>query len=135
MTQRKNFVGRSNHGFACERCGAQVHPLARGGYRNHCPACLWSKHVDIVPGDRAASCQGPMEPVAVEADSKRAWMIVHRCTRCGEVRRNRTALDDSRQPDNFEALLRVTREVVPKAREAGQLRGPNLKPLRLRRRP
>ena len=37
--------------FICENCGRKVEPL---GYscRNHCPYCLYSKHVDINPGDR-----------------------------------------------------------------------------------
>jgi hypothetical protein len=42
-----------NQGFTCENCGASVAPLSNGSYRNHCPACLLSKHVDILPGDRA----------------------------------------------------------------------------------
>ena len=31
-------------------------------YTNHCPRCLYSKHVDINPGDRAEQCDGMMEP-------------------------------------------------------------------------
>ena len=109
MTQRKNFVGRTNYGFVCERCNEQVLPLARGGFRNHCPRCLWSKHVDRVPGDRAESCGGLMEPIGIESDAKRGWMIVHRCVRCGFTRRNRAALDDPRQADEFEVLVGVAR--------------------------
>ena len=107
MSQRKNFVGRTNDGFVCEHCGINVSPLAGGGFRNHCPRCLWSKHVDGVPGDRESACHGLMEPVRVEADAKRAWVIVHRCMRCGLVRRNRAALNDPRQPDEFDAILAV----------------------------
>jgi DNA-directed RNA polymerase subunit RPC12/RpoP len=109
VTQRKNFLGRTNRGFACEHCGAEVLPLARGGFRNHCPHCLWSKHVDRVPGDRAESCCGLMPPVGVESDAKRGWMIVLRCLRCGFTRRSRAALADPRQPDDFEAMLAVAR--------------------------
>jgi len=109
VTRRKNFIGRTNDGFVCERCGMQVVPLARGGFRNHCPGCLWSKHVDCVPGDREAECRGLMEPLGVERDAKRGWMVVHRCVGCGMVRRNRAALDDPRQPDDFEAVLEVAR--------------------------
>ena len=106
MTQRTNFVGRTNEGFTCGRCGLQVQPLA-GGFRNHCPGCLWSKHVDVVPGDREAHCGGLMAPTRVEADARRGWMIVHRCVRCGATRRNRAALDDRHQPDGFDALVGV----------------------------
>ena len=37
--------------FVCENCGKEVKKL---GYscRNHCPECLYSKHVDKNPGDR-----------------------------------------------------------------------------------
>ena len=36
--------------FICENCGKKVGKL---GYscRNHCPYCLYSKHVDKNPGD------------------------------------------------------------------------------------
>jgi DNA-directed RNA polymerase subunit RPC12/RpoP len=105
MTRRANFVGGTNHGFVCARCGAQVFPLLRGGFRNHCPRCLWSRHVDRIPGDRANACAGLMEPVGVESDAKRTWMLVHRCVRCGATRRNRVALTDPRQPDDFEAVV------------------------------
>jgi len=46
-----------------------------------------------------------MECAAVEHDARRGWMLVHRCTRCGAIRRNKAALDDPAQPDAFEELL------------------------------
>ncbi len=110
MTQRTNFVGRTNEGFLCAHCGAEVLPLTGGGFRNHCPRCLWSKHVDVVPGDRQAACRGLMRPVRVEPDAKRGWMIVHECTRCGAVRRNRAALADRQQTDDYDAMLAVARQ-------------------------
>jgi hypothetical protein len=105
----RKFRFSRNEGFPCENCGLEVQPLANGSCRNHCPRCLSSKHVDHVPGDRASRCGGLMECVAVESDARRGWMLVHRCTLCGSVRRNRAALDDARQPDDFMALLRVAR--------------------------
>jgi len=84
--------------FVCEVCGLAVQGT---GYTNHCPRCLWSKHVDIYPGDRAAACHGLMQPIAVETAGD-GYIIVHRCTRCGVVRRNKAAAND-----DFEALLRV----------------------------
>lgn len=95
----------SNQGFTCDSCGAHVAPLANGSYRNHCPHCLHSRHVDVNPGDRANPCGGLLEPVAVEHSGKKGWLIVHRCQRCGEVRRNRAALDDPAMPDDFDALV------------------------------
>ena len=107
--RRRRFREVRNEGFLCEHCGEQVRPLAGGSCRNHCPHCLWSKHADDVPGDRASRCGGMMEPVAVQADARRGWMVVHRCTRCRAVRRNKAALGDPAQPDRFDALLRVAR--------------------------
>ena len=99
-----------NKGFVCEHCRAHVRPLGQGSCRNHCPHCLWSKHVDEVPGDRASACGGMMECVAVEQDGRRGWMLAHECTRCGDIRRNRAALDDPVQPDDFDALVRVVED-------------------------
>ena len=44
-----------DEGFICENCGKEVTPA---GYtsRDHCPYCLYSKHVDINPGDRQNTC-------------------------------------------------------------------------------
>jgi len=106
---RRRFRQARNEGFVCEHCGGKVRPLSNGSCRNHCPRCLWSKHVDDVPGDRASFCGGMMEPVAVQSDSRRGWMIVHKCTRCGELRRNRAATDDPRQPDDVGALVELAR--------------------------
>ena len=114
---RRRFRCVRNEGFACEHCGSRVEPLANGPCRNHCPECLWSKHVDDVPGDRASRCGGMMECVAVEQDARRGWMLVHRCTRCGAMRRNRAALDDPRQPDRVDALARVARNGCHKRRK------------------
>lgn len=55
-----------NDNFTCRNCGWMVTPLGAGtSHRNHCPNCLYSVHLDIEPGDRAADCGGLMEPVAV----------------------------------------------------------------------
>lgn len=81
-------------------------PLTNGSYRNHCPACLYSKHVDIVPGDRAATCRGRMRPLRLEHRSGKGQVVVHRCLRCGYVRANRVAVDTV-QPDQIEALARL----------------------------
>lgn len=64
-------------------------------HRNHCPACLWSRHVDERPGDRAADCGSGMEPIAIAVRGKGEWVIIHRCTGCGELDANRSAGDDS----------------------------------------
>jgi hypothetical protein len=86
--------------FTCEHCGHQV---KGSGFTNHCPACLWSKHVDINPGDREELCHGLMEPVGVERQ-KDGYRIHFRCTLCGLERWNKSAPED-----DFEALLRIAR--------------------------
>lgn len=79
--------------FECENCGKHVRKL---GYscRNHCPYCLHSKHVDINPGDRAENCKGVLKPVGIETDSKKGYVIVFRCEKCGKIRKNKAAEDD-----------------------------------------
>ncbi len=89
---------RTTEDFVCERCGTSV----RGtGYTNHCPSCLWSKHVDKEPGDRAEQCGGMMEPAALEGSSPE-YRIVHRCEKCGAKRRISVAANDDK-----DALLAV----------------------------
>jgi RNHCP domain len=81
-------------------------PLSNGGYRNHCPACLWSKHVDVRPGDRAATCRGLMRPVRIESRGGKGLAVVHRCEACGFTRPNRIA-DDPGQGDDVDAIIAV----------------------------
>ena len=88
------FIARQEP-FVCERCGADVGTLQTGSYRNHCPRCLWSKHLDEEgPGDRGSPCKGLMEPVGCDFRGAKGWMIVHRCTLCGKIMRNSAACDD-----------------------------------------
>lgn len=83
-----------NTGFFCGHCGRDVARQAGGSFRNHCPHCLHSRHVDVVPGDRAAQCGAVMEPVSVDHSGKKGFVLIHRCTRCGHLDRNRLAPDD-----------------------------------------
>ena len=80
--------------FVCENCGKKVKPL---GYscRNHCPYCLYSKHVDINPGDREENCHGLLKPIDIEISSKKGYMIVFECIKCGAIRKNKMAEDDN----------------------------------------
>lgn len=95
-------------GFTCGHCGGPV-PYAADGtrQRNHCPQCLWSVHLDVRPGDRAAGCGGAMEPIAVWARPGGEWALVHRCEQCGVVRTNRIAGDD-----NEAALMRLAAQAL-----------------------
>ena len=77
--ERKNpiFVDES---FLCGHCGQEV-PLGGVKIRDHCPFCLWGKHLDNVPGDRAAECSGLMQPISLESRSGKVW-IHYTCTQC-----------------------------------------------------
>ncbi|HEX2862967.1 MAG TPA: RNHCP domain-containing protein [Deinococcales bacterium] len=112
MTPRRFLVAGRNEGFTCAHCGAPVPPLVNGSVRNHCPRCLHSLHVDENPGDRASDCGGLLRPVSVEQDGKKDWVIVHRCERCGAVRRNKAALNDP-VPDDWDALVALSRPAQP----------------------
>lgn len=77
----KNFI-RKIENFKCERCGYEV---VGDGYTDHCPKCLWGKHVDLeIPGDRASGCQGMMEPVGVKFQMTNVkFQIKYKCVKCG----------------------------------------------------
>jgi hypothetical protein len=83
--------------FRCRHCRAFVGPTIGGGrHRNHCPACLHSRHVDERrPGDRASDCRATMAPVARFDRPGGEPVIVRRCYGCGLERHNRLAADDS----------------------------------------
>jgi len=106
MQQRKNFIPL-NESFTCENCHKKT-PKASGTFRNHCPFCLYSKHVDDkLPGDRKSNCGGLMQPIKVEKDAKREWMIVHKCLKCQKISRNKIAADDDR-----EKLIQINQEIT-----------------------
>jgi hypothetical protein len=64
--------------------------------------------VDINPGDRANPCRGELEPVRAEPDPKKGFVIIHRCRKCGEIRRNKAALNTENQPDNMSLIIKLT---------------------------
>jgi len=88
---------KNKEDFVCEKCGEKV---KGSGYTNHCPKCLWSKHTDIYPGDREEGCKGMMEPINMEYEGRKIF-IIHECKECGVKKRNRISDDD-----NIEALLK-----------------------------
>ena len=98
---------KNDSGFVCQNCGFEVLPLGYSS-RNHCPKCLCSLHVDVNPGDRASDCGGIMDPISVETDAKKGFIIIHKCRKCGAIRRNRAANEAKVQPDNITLLIRLT---------------------------
>lgn len=97
----KQFTKRDEE-FVCENCGKKVEKL---GYtsRDHCNGCLCSKHVDKMPGDRQEECHGILRPIKVEISSKKGYVIIYKCDKCGEIRKNKSADDD-----NKELLIKLT---------------------------
>ena len=88
------FIPRQE-AFTCEHCGKHVAPIAHGSYRNHCPYCLYSKHVDAQgPGDRASPCGGMMRPTALDQRSGKGFILIHTCLKCRKQIPNRAAADD-----------------------------------------
>lgn len=93
-----------NTAFCCHHCGSMVPALTNGSYRNHCPFCLYSQHVDNTPGDRESPCQGPMQSVGVRYHSKKGYQLLHRCEACGVIKVNRVALDGV-CPDDLQLVI------------------------------
>jgi len=96
-----------NSDFKCQHCGSYVSSakmLAGVKNRNHCPYCLWSRHLDLLEaGDRLAACKAPMRPVGLTLKRSRnkytglaggELMLVHQCTDCERISINRIAADD-----------------------------------------
>jgi RNHCP domain len=93
--------------FMCRQCNALVYtqPVHSGvKNRNHCPYCLWSRHVDWqVAGDRLSACKAGMEPIGLTLKQSRdkygnrcsgELMLIHLCRECGKLSINRIAADD-----------------------------------------
>ncbi len=91
--------------FTCAQCGRAVVRHPAGSYRNHCPWCLFSRHVDVSPGDRASTCLGLMTLIGLEHSGKKGFVLLHRCERCGHVDRNKAAPDD-----DVDRLIEAARE-------------------------
>ena len=87
------FITR-NEPFTCEHCDRSVKRTDES-CRNHCPFCLYSKHVDeFGPGDRESMCHGIMKPLRLEKE-REDFIIVHKCIKCGKEISNKAALDDN----------------------------------------
>lgn len=82
-------------------------------HRNHCPFCLWSKHLDSEkPGNRKSPCQAEMKPIGLTfkregidkygKPKQGELMLIHQCNGCNKIAINRIAGDD-----NPEMILEV----------------------------
>ena len=102
-------------GFTCVHCRHYVSSaviLSGVNNRNHCPYCLWSRHLDLrQAGDRLAACKEKMRPIGLTfkrtlkkyaQKTQGELMLVHQCVECGHVSINRIAADD-----DIENILQV----------------------------
>ena len=96
--------------FICKQCGSFVSAavlLAGVQNRNHCPYCLWSRHLDLYSaGDRLSACKAKMKPIGLTMKKSRnkyqssglgELMLVHLCIDCNVVSINCIAADDDPQ--------------------------------------
>lgn len=98
----QSFIKKQEN-FTCDQCGYKV---VGNGYTNHCPVCLYSKHVDIFPGDRKSECRGLMEPIGIEKKN-RELRIVHRCLKCGYI-----GMVKITEEDNEELIIELSSNPV-----------------------
>lgn len=128
---RKTRAGRrgSHATFGDFRCLSCRSPVSSQSWlsgvqnRNHCPYCLWSRHLDLYrAGDRLSACRAGMEPIGLtlKRSSKHypaafggELMLIHRCQDCGKISINRIAADDDPQAilEVFETSLKLDAEV------------------------
>ena len=79
--------------FICNNCGKNITKLNYTA-RDHCNYCLYSKHVDILPGDRKNTCQGMLKPIGIEK-FKDTFKIIYQCEKCHTIHKNIMANDDN----------------------------------------
>jgi hypothetical protein len=87
----------ADQAFKCGHCKQFIGaPIAGGRHRNHCPNCLYSRHVDdTMPGDRKSDCHAMMAPTGILTRRNGEQVIIHRCLGCGKDDPNRIAADDN----------------------------------------
>ena len=101
---RTNPIARDED-FVCAHCGTEVQRHGRTA-RDHCPRCLRSLHVDRIPGDRAETCRGILDPTGIQRQGERI-VVVYACRSCGAIRRNQAILDGD-SPDDWDAIVALS---------------------------
>ena len=92
--------------FTCENCHKTI-PKLNYTARDHCPYCLYSKHVDVMPGDRANNCHGLMQPIGIEK-YKNTYKIIYRCLTFHKTHKNIMANDD-----NYDLIVKLSTLNIP----------------------
>jgi hypothetical protein len=119
--------------FRCFNCGQEipVNQYMGTANRNHCPHCLWSKHVDQNPGDRKSDCHCSMEPIGLTFKQEGLdkygnlrqgeLMVIHRCLKDDKISINRIAADDDPEKilEVFQQSLTLNSETKEKIQNLG----------------
>lgn len=85
-----------NESFLCENCWKQIEKDLNWSVRNHCPFCLFSKHLDDnFPWDRLSQCWWLMEPIDIDYKKNKWNMVKHRCLKCSKTILNKVSDDDN----------------------------------------
>jgi DNA-directed RNA polymerase subunit RPC12/RpoP len=96
---------KRNKGFTCLNC-KKYNPPHSSSERNHCKYCLYSKHLDLnIPGDRKSKCLGIMKVIKIDFNSKKGYMLIHKCIKCGKINKNKV-MDD----DDFDKIIEIQTE-------------------------
>lgn len=90
--------------FICENCKQKIEKL-NYTTRDHCNYCLYSKHVDINPGDRQNTCKGLLKPIGIEK-FKNTYKIIYKCEKCNQIHKNIMANDD-----NMDLIIELSKNV------------------------
>jgi hypothetical protein len=61
-----------------------------------------------MPGDRQNACGGVMDAIKAEPDPKKGYIIIHKCRKCGEIKRNKSAHEAKNQPDDIKKIIKLT---------------------------
>lgn len=123
--QEKQLISEERKGgFKCCHCSQWVlfSEFIGTAHRNHCPFCLWSKHVDLEKsGDRKSKCKAEMKPIGLMfkqegmdkygKQKQGELMLIHECTQCGKISINRIAGDDS--PEAILGVFEESKKINP----------------------
>jgi len=90
--------------FICENCKQKIEKL-NYTTRDHCNHCLYSKHLDINPGDRQNKCKGLLKPIGIEK-FKNTYKIIYKCEKCNEIHKNIMANDD-----NMDLIIELSKNI------------------------
>jgi len=96
---------KNKEDFICENCSFEN---KGNGYTNHCSECLFSKHVDIDPGDRLNSCGGLMEAIYVSYTNKEKY-VIQKCLKCSFEKKNLL-----NQIDSVDMMIKIQNKLANK---------------------